>query len=73
MSQFASKWEKPNSAGFTTRMRDSVKNPGPLEAEAGAGGKADSGPSRKARRDVRKAKGKRRLDLQQDRVIHPEA
>ncbi|HYW85338.1 MAG TPA: Snf7 family protein [Spirochaetia bacterium] len=31
MSQFASKWEKPNSSGFTTRMRDSVKNPGPLK------------------------------------------
>src|SRR5271157_2956684 len=31
MSQFASKWEKPNSSGFTTRMRDSVRNPGPLK------------------------------------------
>ena len=31
MSQFASKWEKSNSQGFTTKIRDSVKNPGPLK------------------------------------------
>jgi division protein CdvB (Snf7/Vps24/ESCRT-III family) len=31
MSQFASKWEKSNSAGITSRVRESVKNPGPLK------------------------------------------
>ena len=31
MSTFSSKWEKSNSTGFTTRMRESVKNPGPLK------------------------------------------
>ncbi len=31
MSQFASKWEKSNSTGFTARVRDSVQSPGPLK------------------------------------------
>ena len=31
MSTFSSKWEKSNSTGFTTKMRESVKNPGPLK------------------------------------------
>src|SRR5579863_2312749 len=31
MSQFASKWEKSNTAGITSRVRESVKNPGPLK------------------------------------------
>ena len=31
MSAFAGKWEKQNSQGFGDRVRDSVKNPGPLK------------------------------------------
>src|SRR5271166_3949615 len=32
MSQFASKWDKPNDgSGFTARVRDSVQSPGPLK------------------------------------------
>ncbi len=31
MSQFANKWEKSNTAGISSRVRDSVKNPGPLK------------------------------------------
>src|SRR5216683_6514810 len=31
MSQFANKWEKSNTAGITSRVRESVKNPGPLK------------------------------------------
>lgn len=31
MSGFAGKWEKNQSQGFATKVRDSVKNPGPLK------------------------------------------
>jgi division protein CdvB (Snf7/Vps24/ESCRT-III family) len=31
MSQFANKWEKSSTEGFTSRVRDSVKSPGPLK------------------------------------------
>jgi len=31
MSQFAGKWEKNQGQGFATKVRDSVKNPGPLK------------------------------------------
>jgi len=31
MSQFANKWEKSNTEGFTSRVRDSVRSPGPLK------------------------------------------
>jgi division protein CdvB (Snf7/Vps24/ESCRT-III family) len=31
MSQFADKWEKNQATGFTTRVRDSVRSPGPLK------------------------------------------
>jgi division protein CdvB (Snf7/Vps24/ESCRT-III family) len=31
MSQFADKWEKNQATGFTTRVRDSVRTPGPLK------------------------------------------
>jgi division protein CdvB (Snf7/Vps24/ESCRT-III family) len=31
MSQFADKWEKSNTEGFTSRVRDSVRSPGPLK------------------------------------------
>jgi division protein CdvB (Snf7/Vps24/ESCRT-III family) len=31
MSAFAGKWEKQNSQGFATRVKESVRNPGPLK------------------------------------------
>jgi division protein CdvB (Snf7/Vps24/ESCRT-III family) len=31
LSQFANKWERSNNEGFTARVRDSVKSPGPLK------------------------------------------